>query len=48
VEIAAIATVAWFASPRLGQVLAAATVITAFGCVYVSVHDTSDVIASVS
>ena len=42
---AAIATVAWFAWPRLGQVLAAATVITSFGCVYVSVHYTSDVIA---
>jgi undecaprenyl-diphosphatase len=42
--IAAIATVAWFAWPRLGQVLAAATVITAFGCVYVTVHYTSDVI----
>ncbi len=43
--VAAIATVAWFAWPRLGQVLAAATVITSFGCVYVSVHYTSDVIA---
>jgi undecaprenyl-diphosphatase len=42
--VAAVATVAWFAWRRLGQVLAVATFVTAFGCVYVSVHYISDVV----
>jgi undecaprenyl-diphosphatase len=41
--VAAVATVAFFAWPVLGRMLAAATVMVAFGCVYVDVHYASDV-----
>jgi undecaprenyl-diphosphatase len=41
--VAAVATVALFAWPVLGRVLAAATAMVAFGCVYVDVHYASDV-----
>jgi membrane-associated phospholipid phosphatase len=43
--IAAVACVAWLAWPALSQVLAVATAVVAFGCVYVDVHYASDVIA---
>jgi len=43
--VAAVATVAFFAWPALGRVLAAATAMVAFGCVYVGVHYASDVTA---
>ena len=43
--IAAVACVAWLAWPALGRVLAIATAVTAFGCVYVDVHWLSDVVA---
>jgi membrane-associated phospholipid phosphatase len=43
--VAAVACVAWLAWPALGRVLAIATVVAAFGCVYVDVHWPSDVAA---
>ena len=43
--VAAVACAAWLAWPALGRVLAIATVVAAFGCVYVDVHWPSDVVA---
>jgi membrane-associated phospholipid phosphatase len=43
--VGAAATVAFFAWPVLGRVLAVATAMVAFGCVYVGVHYVSDVTA---
>jgi undecaprenyl-diphosphatase len=43
--VAAVAAVAFFAWPALGRVLAAATAMVAFGCVYAGVHYPSDVAA---
>jgi undecaprenyl-diphosphatase len=43
--VAAVTVVAFFAWPALGRVLAAATAMVAFGCVYVGVHYPSDVAA---